>query len=443
MTREQTQILNLLKKDNKQARGTGKAYLTDTEPLEAFCAKIPKEGATAFLEKYDYYKTELNGNFEQLCFFLYHSCISVSVPIEVHRDDDNPNDDYIYFEDTQLTRELGELLEEISQSLNRLGGKYVDIPQNRAINNLAKTLSIGYQPELINIDNTATSIVRGKTRKEDVRYVIHNYWLNPEQTEAITPSISSLKLFYFLLLVFGSSHKQNIRIPLIDYACLIKDKPPEKISKSMLKEVREQVVKDLFFLRFVVADYQEKINGKWTDCGTDGWNGGTAKVAKGCICWNWNTNFIPELERLAPAIYNKNIFTARLNSDEFFFYDLIDKNYRMNEDKPDRLNTIKIATFLESCTHIPKPDTIKNSLYKLQIMTPFHRTIDNLKDVELTPYNADGEARPTADDWLSFDEFINGYVFIDYSDYPVHPKRISYKRIKAEENRKNKPKKKT
>ena len=50
MTRDQAQIFSLLKKDNKKARETGKPYLTDTAPLEAFCSKIPTEAAKEFIK---------------------------------------------------------------------------------------------------------------------------------------------------------------------------------------------------------------------------------------------------------------------------------------------------------------------------------------------------------------------------------------------------------
>lgn len=431
MTREQTQILNLLKKDNKQARSNGKAYLSDIKPLEDFCEKIPKESAKEFISHYPALKTEMSADFEQLCWLLYFRCVSNTMQVSI--DKKNPQKDVIDVPDTPQNKEFWALLTAILGRLNRLGSSFVEIPSNRAINSFSKSFAIGYQPNTY--DNTATSIVTNKEKKYNIKYVLTNYYLNDNYTDALTPTISALKLLYCLLMAFNTNRSQSMDIPLREYASLVKGKPAEEISASALKDLKAQVVRDLDFLKNTTFDYQEKVGGKWQHCGHIGWNGGTALVKHGRILWNWNTDFIPELERLAPAIYNKSIFTARLNSDEFFFYDLIDKNYRLNEDKPSRLNKIKVKRFLDACVRIPKYKDVKNYDYKKQIIAPFHRIIDELKNIETTVYNENGDPRPTPDDWISYEEFEGGYVLVDYSDYPVNTARIESKRAHNEKKK--------
>ena len=433
MTREQTALLNHLKKDNKQARANGKAYLTDTKPLEAFCEKIPKDNAKEFLARYPALKAEMNADFEQLCWLLYFRCVSNTMQVNI--DKKNPSRDFIDVPDTPQNKEFWALLTDILSNLNRMNGAFVEMSQNRVINSFPKTLSIGYQPE-IGYENTATSIVTGKQRHQDIKYTLTNYWLNDNKTDALTPTVSALKLFRYFLLTFSSNHSQLADIPLREYASIIKDKAPEEISASALKDLKEQVVRDLDFLKNIYYDCQEMENRKWVHSGSISWNGGTALVKQGHIYWNWNTDFIPELERYAPAICNKAIFTAKLNTDEFFFYDLIDTNYRLNEDKPDQLNKIKIRRFLDVCVRIPKYENVKNREYKKQIIAPFHRIIDELKNIEIAIYNEDGVPRTTPDEWLNYEEFENGYVVVDYSDYPVNTVRIEHKRARAEKKRK-------
>jgi hypothetical protein len=126
------------------------------------------------------------------------------------------------------------------------------------------------------------------------------------------------------------------------------------------------------------------------------------------------------------------------NTPHFIYY--IAENFRLNRDRPNRVKTITIKTMLEKTPELPTYQDVMsgNRRVRDRIITPFFRDLDVIADISyaVTVDNIDVTYKRYS---LSWNDFKQGKLTIDYSMFPQAENQIAKRneyREKAKKTRK-------
>ena len=292
--------------------------------------------------------------------------------------------------------------------------KFVKVAQNRETNALAALFNKNLQTDIF---GNATATAKG------VEFKIERY---KDVGDLRTQTIMLLDA---MLAECSKTGTPSIQLPLRDYATL---RGKTKGSKDQLKELRQEVVKDLSLLKNLSWRCRERIGGKWTDSGFIGICGGTSFIRGGIIYFNFNQDLYPSLIRYAPADYPKELWTADPRTSAYQFGRCIAQNYRLNEGKT-RQNTVTVNQLLLSTDKIPTIEDVKKKKQspKERIIDRFFRDLDSIDSVYYDVIDEQGQ--PVEDPQnLDYQTFIKCSLVFDYSDYPEHGDRVNRRKKRAE-----------
>ena len=244
-------------------------------------------------------------------------------------------------------------------------------------------------------------------------------------------STGALMLKDFLLWEACRKKSPTVEVTLREYA----EKKHRSTSKQALQKLKEEVWKQMKELIPVHISCQEKIDGKLKTLGQISINGGTAAVVKGVIRWNFNQDLFDILIKYSPTDYLTELWAADPRTSTYYFGKYIIQNRRLNENKRGR-DKINIRTLIEKSPNLPTYDEVMNGNRDLtgRIVKKTFEDLDALESLYYEFYTKTGE-RIDNPDTISYQTFINGYIVVDYSDFPAHPERIE-----AEKKRKKRKK---
>lgn len=237
-------------------------------------------------------------------------------------------------------------------------------------------------------------------------------------------STAAQMLNVFFLHEARRTQAASLAIPLLDYAAIKK----RSTSKQALQKLKAEVIEQMEELKPLGYVCQERIGGKLKTTGRVDINGGTATVANGVIYWNYNQDLFNQLMLYAPTDTPKELFAVDPRTSAFYFGLYIAQNRRLNEGKPGR-EKIPMRTLIEKSPNLPTyAEVMKgNRNVSDRIIKKAFADLDALETLYYDFYTAAGE-KVENPDALDYQTFINGYILVDYSDYPEHPDRVQKKR---------------
>lgn len=241
-------------------------------------------------------------------------------------------------------------------------------------------------------------------------------------------STGALMLLLYLLHKARSTGKASLAIPLREYAEVKK----RSTSKQAVQKLKAELSEQMEELAPLGYDAFAKISGKVKNTGHVLLNGGTHTIENGEIRWNFNQDLYNQLMIYAPTDTPLELFAADPRTSTFYFGMYIAQNRRLNEDKPGRAK-IPMRTLVEKSPNLPTyAEVMKgNGNIAARIIKKAFTDLDALETLYYDFYTAAGE-RVENPDTLDYQTFINGYILVDYSEYPEHPERVK----KGQERRK-------
>lgn len=291
---------------------------------------------------------------------------------------------------------------------------FVQVAQNKATNAIA---FLSDRAITIDLAGDATAKI------DDVDLVLKDY-----DKLSAKWSTKVVMLETYLLEDFAKTRRQTTSLPLKDYA------EKRGIKSSDLKDFKKETVQALDILASIKdLSYKERINGKWEYCGSVSLNGGTHVIERGNIRWNWNTDFLPSLERLAPLDLPKEAYTSDPRTNQWQVINYIAQNYRRNEGR-ESLSTIPVKTLLDKMPALPKIETVREERHsaRLRILKPFFRDLDFFDSFTYDVIDQNGNIVDEPDLNLSYEQFEACSIRVNYTDWPVHEQRIEH-RVKREQ----------
>lgn len=420
MTRKQTELFNLLIHTNKSAKLNGRPYLRQRATIEEICSDelLTNETIDAILED-EYIETiqapgyipdEDADTMSEILWAIY-----------LGRDGNTKNQE----DPKPARRTWGIMRAALLELANQRGREpFVLVLQGPATNMLPKAFLAPYY-----LDDEGARIC---SIDSDITY----------RLKAVSENqIEDLRTTAYILLLFlqaesAKQRKRDLLIPLEEYARARKVK--------LTEDFKNNVVKDLKALKAISYEYMESPKGKnvYKSCGSVDLCGGVGAVVggvkKGVIRWSWSPDAYHELEELAPMDIMPAIFSAKPKDYTFYMGRYIFQNYRYNEDKILKgNNVIKIRTLIEYISNYPDAETIANKIRNRQthlLVEKFWRDLDKLDNIYYDVFTKDGNL-VTDPMKMSYQDFLNGYIVVDYSEFPKHPERIEQKEKKAKQKR--------
>lgn len=399
MTKAQRTLYALLAEQNNAAKNAGEPYLRgERKTIRRIAESVPDEDAEAMSEE------------------LRNGAGWEEDP------DGRSRMDYILWDLYILRR--GIPWEEMQHALLDIFQQTT--PFYRAAQNKITNALPGLFETALQMDLTGQAVGQVGTRKESqVFFIIENAAEHDLGTTA-------KKLLDVFLIDFAEKHEQKIRIPLRQYAVMV----GRKTTKNALDALRREVVADLGTLGDIKASYYERNRGRLEPTGFRRLNGGTGQVENGVILWNWNADILPSLEKMAPIDYSQETLTANPRTSTYYFSRYIDVNFRRNEGKTS-VNKIMIKTLLATTPFIPDMEKLRaqRGNVRERVINRFFRDLDALERVYYDVYTAAGEL--VQDPYqMDADEFLSGYIILDYTDYETHPERIRQRKKRAKKSKK-------
>lgn len=244
-------------------------------------------------------------------------------------------------------------------------------------------------------------------------------------------STGALMLFLYLLHKSRSIGEASIAIPLREYAEVKKRSTTKQAIQKLKAEIAEQL-EELAPLGYDAFSY---LKGKTKSTGHILLNGGTHTVENGEIRWNFNQDLYKQLMIYAPTDTPLELFAVnpQTNANTFYFGMYIAQNWRLNEGNMPARRKIPMRTLVEKSPKLPKYEAVRasNGNVSARIIRKAFTDLDALETLNYDFYTAEG-ARIDNPEALDYQSFINGYILVDYNEYPQHPDRVK----KGQEHRK-------
>jgi hypothetical protein len=293
---------------------------------------------------------------------------------------------------------------------------FASVPQSKTSNALVKINT--NSPDIDRITG------RGQIEIQDTVFEIEGYKGNLS-----TGALILTDIFLYECRRTGSA---SIAIPLTDLARM----KGRSTSKPALDKLRAETVAQMNELSAISYRGRSKVNGRWKDSGRVQLNGGTAVIVNSIVNWNFNQDFFSDVTHLAPMDYPRMLWKVDPRTSQFYFGRYIAQSYRLNEGKPGR-QRIKIKTLVEQSPNLPSYARVMQGdrRVKDRIIAKTFKDLDALDAVLFYEvYTADGQLVQYPDS-LDYNTFINGYVEIDYSNFPQHPDRLTANKKRADKRK--------
>lgn len=400
MNRAHEDFYRLLRKLNRDAKEHKGSYLTVEESFLPLVSLMTNEDITDVMNQYhDLGRGDIRPDtpFETELDYVLFYCYAVLTQYLPH----------------DKTSEIWAVYRSILSSFTT-DSPFVQVAQNKVTNAISFLFESDIKTDLA---GDATAEVDG------VLYTIKNYKNLPAEWSTKVTMVAT-----YLLEDLAKTHRQTTALPLKEYA------EKRGIVSTDLKDFRRETIKALDVLASI-SDfrYKERINGKWEYSGGKALNGGTHTVERGIIRWNWNTDFLPSLELLAPLDLPKEAYTSDPRTNQWQVINYIAQNYRRNEGR-ESLSTIPVRTLLDKMPTLPKIEDVKERRQssKAKIIKPFFRDLDFFDSFTYDVIDKNGDIVAEPDLTLSYEQFEACSIRVNYTDWPVHEQRIEH-RIKREQ----------
>lgn len=237
---------------------------------------------------------------------------------------------------------------------------------------------------------------------------------------------ATIMLLLYMLYKAKETGSETVTIPLQEYAIVRKRSTAKPAMQKFRAEVLEQLA-DLQPMGYSGYTYK---NGKKIPAGFIKYCGGTAIITNGNICWTFNPVLFKRLFDDLPEDIPREIFSLNLRkyANAFYFGLYIAQNWRLNEDKPGRRGKITMRTLISKSPELPTEKEVKesNGNFAARIIRPVFENLDALETVDYDFYTAAGK-RMDNPEALDYQTFINGYIMVNYEEYPQHPDFIANK----------------
>lgn len=246
-------------------------------------------------------------------------------------------------------------------------------------------------------------------------------------------TVSSMKLLDYLLQRYtenGNYNLNTVSIPFQDYMDYrgLKDR----------KHAREQVKKDLQYLRSLVVEYN--FNGDrspWISLSLAGY-ADLDKTKDGYITIEFTSKYL-ELAQIQGKFQWMYISETAGRVDDikythaYKFHRYLAEHMRMNFGKPNQ-NRVGVKSLVEASGEFPDYETLKTKHVQQLYVTPFEQSMDALQQYfNITWHYVDG-VQPT-----SYMEFIDSYIIFAWEDYPdISHVRKNHLKLKAKSEAKSK-----
>ena len=243
-------------------------------------------------------------------------------------------------------------------------------------------------------------------------------------------SPTTLRLLMTLLSRTEKVHDMGVFISWEDYADYIGIEKNE----SSLKRIRAQMLEDAEILSSARYESRER-NGRVVKVPLfGGLSFDETRKQRGGLYWIWSPVVFKSLEELAPVDVPRELYKASTKSSAIPLGLAICSNYRMNEGK-DRLEKMTVKSLLKHTPTIPTIEELQKAgdrrSAKQKIVIPFWHTLDEMGDwLVYLVYDRDGREVENPLD-LSYEDFIDCYIMIDYSDFPTHEERTKNRKKHA------------
>lgn len=291
---------------------------------------------------------------------------------------------------------------QVAEYLERQNAAFVPVPFNKGMQALA-LINTG----IADIDENTK---QGKITVGDVVFSV------------IAPKISTgaLMLNDFFLKEAYRTQGASVAIPLREYA----EAKKRSTTKQALQKLKAEVLEQMQELKPLHYSCQERIGGKLKTIGRIDINGGTAAVVNGVIYWNYNQDLFSQLLLYAPTDYPAELWAADPRTSTYYFGRYIAQNRRLNEGKPGR-EKIYMRTLVEKSPNLPTYAEVMKGNRNIadRIIKKAFADLDALETLYYDFYTAAGQRvdNPAA---LDYQTFIDGYIMVDYTEYPAHPDRV-------------------
>lgn len=261
-------------------------------------------------------------------------------------------------------------------------------------------------------------------------------------------SAGAYQLLDVILIEYSSQKPQNmkVRIPVRRLAEL------RQISENY---VYEQVPKQMRELAKIGYSCRVKWGNKMRDLGFIKLSGGTGIIKDGIVEFNINQDFQEALNHMSPQDYNLRALTVdtKKNPHTYYLVKRIDWHYAMNLGDPGQ-NTISVRTLKKACPHLPFEADIRDKAerdlkklgktvspkYAESIMHPFLRDLARCR-LDFTLTDKYKKALLTCENGIipkvriKYEDFREGYVIFNFSEYPDHVEAIENKAARRQKKR--------
>ena len=297
---------------------------------------------------------------------------------------------------------------QVSDYIERQNTIFARISQNLPMNALA-SINSGKVEALDNRTHEARIIV------SNVTFEIEGY--------AGKISTAALMLNDMFLYKFAETGIPSLAIPLRDIA----EWKGKSTDRKSIYKLRIKVLEWMNELSNISYRCKELINGKWIESGTIKISGGTAFIENGIVHWNYNQDLSTSLARLAEMDYPRELWRVDPRTSQFYFGRYIAQNYRINEGKKGR-ERISIRTLIEKSPNLPTYEEVMKGNRNVtdRIVKKTFSDLDELDFLFYTVETQDG-TEISNPETLDYNSFINAFIVVDYSDFPLHTKRIARK----------------
>ena len=305
---------------------------------------------------------------------------------------------------------------QVTEYLTDQTATFAQVSQNKTSNALAKI-----NTNRADIDHMTG---RGEIKIQDTVFEVEGY-----TGKLSTGALILTDIFLFECRRTGSA---SVSIPLTDLARM----KGRSMSKPALDKLRAETVAQMNELAAISYRGRSKVNGRWKDSGKIQLNGGTAVIVNSVVNWNFNQDFFTDVTRIAPMEYPRLLWKVDPRTSQFYFGRYIAENYRKNEGKAGR-QRIRIKTLVDQSPNLPSYEAVMagNRNVRDRIICKTFADLDALDAVLCYKvYTADGQLVEYPDT-LDYDTFIKGYVEIDYSNFPQHPKRLTASKKRADKRK--------